>query len=101
MTGARWAALALVVSARTASADGLDDDDLWRYRAGAIAIDGGVLAALPAALETGLARGFDAGVTVGDERLVPIVAAQQSAVELTAKIEAILSAHRRASSRRS
>lgn len=67
MTLARWAALALVAGARTASADGLADDDLWRYRTGAIAIDGGVLAALPAALETGLARGFDAGVTVGGE----------------------------------
>lgn len=48
-----------------------------------------------------LALFLDDAARLGDERLAPIVAAQQSAVELTAKIEAILSAHRRASSRRS
>lgn len=48
-----------------------------------------------------LALFLDDVAGLGDERLAPIVAAQQSAVELTAKIEAILSAHRRASSRRS
>lgn len=47
-----------------------------------------------------LALFLDDAAELGDERLAPILAAQQSAVELTAKIEAILSAHRRASSGR-
>jgi hypothetical protein len=50
---------------RAASGDGLTDDDLWRYRSTPIAVDAGVIAALPAALATGLAKGFGAGVTVG------------------------------------
>jgi hypothetical protein len=50
---------------RAAGADGLTDDDLWRYRSAALAIDAGVVAAPPAALEAGLSRGFAAGVTVG------------------------------------
>ena len=60
-------AAAVVAAARVASADGLTDDDLWRYRQSAIAIDAGVVAALPAALEVGLARGFGAGVSVGGD----------------------------------
>jgi signal transduction histidine kinase len=48
-----------------------------------------------------LALFLDDAAGLGDERLAPILAAQQSAVELTAKIEAILAAHRRASSGRS
>lgn len=47
-----------------------------------------------------LALFLDDAAALGDDRLAPIVAAQQSAVELTAKIEAILAAHRRASSGR-
>jgi signal transduction histidine kinase len=47
-----------------------------------------------------LALFLDDAAALGDDRLAPILAAQQSAVELTAKIEAILSAHRRAFSRR-
>jgi signal transduction histidine kinase len=47
-----------------------------------------------------LALFLDDAAELGDERLVPITAAQQSAVELTAKIEAILAAHRRALSGR-
>ena len=48
-----------------------------------------------------LALFLEDAAALGDDRLAPIIAAQRSAVELTAKIEAILSAHRRASSRRS
>ena len=48
-----------------------------------------------------LALFIEDAAALGDDRLAPIVAARQSAVELTAKIEAILSAHRRASSERS
>jgi hypothetical protein len=47
-----------------------------------------------------LALFLDDAAALGDDRLAPILAAQRSAVELTAKIEAILSAHRRASSGR-
>jgi len=47
-----------------ARADGLTDEDVWRYRTSAITVDGGVVAALPAALKTGLAKGFGAGVSV-------------------------------------
>lgn len=54
-----------LLATRAASADGLSDDDLWRYRSAPIAIDGGVAAALPTALGTGLARGFGAGIAVG------------------------------------
>lgn len=60
-------AASVLLAASTARADGLTDDDLWRYRSSAIAIDAGVVAALPAALETGLAKGFGAGVAVGRE----------------------------------
>jgi signal transduction histidine kinase len=45
-----------------------------------------------------LALFIDAAAALGDDRLAPILAARQSAVELTAKVEAILAAHRRASS---
>lgn len=48
-----------------------------------------------------LALFLDDDDALGDERLAPIAAARQSAVELTAKVEAILAAHRRASSGRS
>lgn len=48
-----------------------------------------------------LALFLDDAAALGDERLAPITAARQSAVELTAKVEAILAAHRRASSGRS
>jgi light-regulated signal transduction histidine kinase (bacteriophytochrome) len=41
---------------------------------------------------------LDDAAALGDDRLAPIIAAQRSAVELTARIEAILSAYRRASS---
>jgi signal transduction histidine kinase len=47
-----------------------------------------------------LALFIDATGELGKERLAPVIAAQQSAIELTAKIEAILAAHRRASSER-
>jgi hypothetical protein len=47
-----------------ARADGLADEDVWRYRTSAITVDGGVVAALPAALATGLAKGFGAGLSV-------------------------------------
>lgn len=43
---------------------------------------------------------LDDTAALGDERLAPVRAAQRSAVELTAKIEAILEDHRRASSGR-
>src|SRR5262245_4357163 len=56
---------AAIMAALVASADGLSDDELWRYRSSSIVVDAGVVAALPAALETGLAKGFGAGVTVG------------------------------------
>jgi len=45
-----------------------------------------------------LALFLEASSELGDDRLAPVSAAQRSAVELTAKIEAILAAHRRASS---
>jgi signal transduction histidine kinase len=45
-----------------------------------------------------LALFIDDAAALGDQRLAPILAARQSAVELTAKVEAILAAHRRASS---
>jgi signal transduction histidine kinase len=48
-----------------------------------------------------LALFLDDAAALGDDRLAPILAAQRSAVELTSKIEAILAAHRRASSERS
>ena len=60
-------AASALLAASPARADGLTDDDLWRYRSSAIAIDAGVVAALPAALETGLAKGFGAGIAVGRE----------------------------------
>jgi len=47
-----------------------------------------------------LALFLEDAAALGDDRLAPIIAAQRSAVELTAKIEAILSAHRRASAGR-
>jgi signal transduction histidine kinase len=47
-----------------------------------------------------LALFIDDAAALGEDRLAPIIAAQHSAVELTAKIEAILSGHRRASSGR-
>jgi hypothetical protein len=56
-----------LLATRAAAADGLTDDDVWRYRSAAIAIDGGVTAAPPTALGTGLARGFGAGIAVGSE----------------------------------
>jgi hypothetical protein len=46
--------------------DGLSDDDLWRYRTSSLAIDAGVVAATPAALPTGLAKGVGAGLTIGN-----------------------------------
>jgi signal transduction histidine kinase len=48
-----------------------------------------------------LALFLEDAAALGDDRLAPILAAQRSAVELTAKIEAILSAQRRASAGRS
>ncbi|TMQ06825.1 MAG: hypothetical protein E6J90_09005 [Deltaproteobacteria bacterium] len=47
-----------------------------------------------------LALFIEDAAALGEDRLAPIIAVQRSAVELTAKIEAILSAHRRASSER-
>jgi signal transduction histidine kinase len=47
-----------------------------------------------------LALFIDDAPGLGEDRLAPIIAAEHSAVELTAKIEAILSAFRRASSAR-
>jgi signal transduction histidine kinase len=47
-----------------------------------------------------LALFLEDAATLGAERLAPVLAAQHSAVELTAEIEAILAAHRRASSER-
>ncbi|HEX3475147.1 MAG TPA: hypothetical protein VHT91_08900 [Kofleriaceae bacterium] len=47
-----------------------------------------------------LALFIEDAAALGDDRLAPVIAARQSAVELTAKIEAILSAHRRASAGR-
>lgn len=47
-----------------------------------------------------LALFLDDAAALGGDRLAPVIAAQHSAVELTAKIEAILSAHRRGSSAR-
>jgi len=58
-------AVTALLATRSARADGLADEDVWRYRSSAIAIDGGVVAALPAALETGLAKGAGAGIAVG------------------------------------
>jgi hypothetical protein len=60
-------AASALVGAHAARADGLTDDDLWRYRSSGVAIDAGVVAALPAALETGLAKGVGAGLAVGRE----------------------------------
>lgn len=48
-----------------ARADGLADDDLWRYRSSRVALDAGIVAAHPVALETGLATGVGAGITFG------------------------------------
>jgi len=50
---------------RAGTADGVADDDLWRYRASGAAIDAGIVAALPVALGTGLATGVGAGITLG------------------------------------
>jgi len=50
---------------RAARADGLADDDLWRYRSSRVALDAGFVAAHPVALETGLATGVGAGITFG------------------------------------
>ena len=47
-----------------------------------------------------LALFVDDAAALGEDRLAPIIAAQHSAVALTAKIEAILSAYRRASAAR-
>jgi signal transduction histidine kinase len=47
-----------------------------------------------------LALFLDDAAALGEARLAPVIAAQDSAVELTAKIEAILAAHRRATSER-
>jgi hypothetical protein len=73
------AASALLASG--ARADGLTDDDVWRYRASAIAVDAGVVAALPAALETGLVKGFGAGVAVGKELFWGVRASWATATE--------------------
>ena len=73
----------MVLAPRAASADGLTDDDVWRYRSSATAIDGGVTAALPAALGTGLARGFGAGIAVGRALFVGARAAWLTAPETT------------------
>ena len=48
-----------------------------------------------------LALFIEDAAALGEVRLAPVIAAQRSAVELTAKIEAILSAQRRASAGRS
>jgi len=77
------AAAAVLLATRAASADGLTDEDLWRYRSAAIAIDGGVTAGLPTALGTGLARGFAAGVSVGRALFVGARAAWLTATETT------------------
>ena len=71
------------LAARAARADGLTDDDLWRYRSAAIAIDAGVVAALPAALETGLARGAGAGIAVGRDVFWGVRASWATATETT------------------
>jgi light-regulated signal transduction histidine kinase (bacteriophytochrome) len=47
-----------------------------------------------------LALFLDEAAALGEDRLAPVLAAQHSAVELTAKIETILWRHRRASSGR-
>ena len=47
-----------------------------------------------------LALLLEDAAALGDDRLAPVLAAQQSAIELTAKIEAIRSAHRLASAER-
>ena len=47
-----------------------------------------------------LALFLDDAAALGDDRLAPILAARRSAIELTAKIEAVLSTQRRASDRR-
>ena len=51
---------------RIAGADGTADDDLWRYHASGVALDAGLVAAHPVALETGLATGVGAGITFGE-----------------------------------
>jgi hypothetical protein len=66
-----------------ASADGLSDDEVWRYRSTTTAVDGGVTAALPTALGTGLARGFGAGIAVGRTFSVGARAAWLAATEHT------------------
>jgi signal transduction histidine kinase len=45
-----------------------------------------------------LALFLDDAAALGNDRLAPVIAAQHSAIELTARIEAILAAHRAASS---
>jgi len=50
---------------RAVRADGLADDDLWRYRSSRVALDAGFVAAHPVALEAGLATGVAAGITFG------------------------------------
>ena len=54
------------VAPRAVRADGLADEDLWRYRSSRVALDAGLVAAHPVALETGLATGVGAGITFGD-----------------------------------
>ena len=76
-------AASALLATRSARADGLTDDDLWRYRSTAIAVDGGVVAALPAALETGLAKGFGAGVAVGRDVSWGVRASWATATETT------------------
>jgi len=63
-TACALAAAAALLWRPAARADGLADDDVWRYRTSAITLDGGLVAALPAALGTGLAKGFGAGLSV-------------------------------------
>lgn len=60
---------------------GRTDDEVWRYRVSQVAVDAGIAAARPVALETGLAKGFGAGLTLGDRFTVGARASWVTATE--------------------
>jgi hypothetical protein len=60
---------------------GRADEDVWRYRVSRVAVDAGIAAAHPVALETGLAKGFGAGLTLGDRFTIGARASWVTATE--------------------
>lgn len=77
-----WILVALVLAVRTSRADGVADDEPWRYRTSAVAVDAGVVVALPVALQTGLARGAGAGIAIGERFSLGVRASWATATEM-------------------